>query len=91
MVYGVLKNYGIDLEDFSREIMKDGAISAKVKRLIAIASAVAVGCDYCVDHHVKLAYEEGISRDEVAEAILVASLVRFGSGVRHIVNLGDGR
>ncbi|WP_456329859.1 hypothetical protein [Archaeoglobus sp.] len=41
--------------------------------------------------HVKLAYEEGISREEVIEAILVASLVRFGSGVRHIENLGDGR
>jgi len=41
--------------------------------------------------HVKLAYEESISRDEIAEAILVASLVRFGSGVRHIANLGDGK
>ena len=75
MVYDVLKNYGIDLEEFSGKIMKDGAIPVKVKRLIAIASAVAVGCDYCVGHHVKLAYGEGISRDEIAEAILVASLV----------------
>ena len=49
-----LKNYGVDFEDFSEKIMKDGAMSAKVKRLIAIVSAVAVGCDYCVDHHVKL-------------------------------------
>ena len=48
MVYDVLKNYGIDLEEFSGKIMKDGAIPVKVKRLIAIASAVAVGCDYCV-------------------------------------------
>ena len=89
MVHDFLKNYGIDFEGFSEKIMKDGVISAKVKRLIAIASAVAVGCDYCVDHHVKLAYEEGISRDEIAEAILVASLVRFGSGVRFITS-GDG-
>ncbi len=74
MVNDVLKNYGIDFEGFSEKIMKDGAIPAKVKRLIAIASAVAVGCDYCVDRHVKLAYKEGISRDEIAEAILVASL-----------------
>lgn len=91
MVHDLLKNYGVDFEDFSGKIMKDGAISAKVKRLIAIASAVAVGCDYCVDHHVKLAYEEGISKDEIVEAVLVASLVRFGSGVRHIANLGDGK
>nr|WP_202319304.1 carboxymuconolactone decarboxylase family protein [Archaeoglobus neptunius] len=69
--------------------MKDGAIPARMKRLIAIASAVAVGCDFCVDHHVKLAYQEGISRKEIVEVILVASLVRFGSGVRYVLGESD--
>ncbi len=85
-IYEILNDY--DFKEFSDRIMKDGEISAKVKRLIAIASAVAVGCEYCVNHHIKLARDEGISKKEIIEAILVASLVRFGSGVRFIAS-GD--
>ena len=33
------------------EIMKDGAISSKDKALIALACAVAIPCDSCVEFH----------------------------------------
>ena len=83
-IHDILKGYGVDFETFSQQIMKDGAIKSKTKRLIAIASAAAINCDFCVEHHTKLAYDEGISKEEIAEAILVASLVRFGSGARYL-------
>gem|GEM_PF-1338069 len=83
-IHSILKKYGVDFETFSQQIMNDGAIGVKTKRLIAIASAVAIGCDFCVEHHVNLACDEGISKEEIAEAMLVASLVRFGSGARYV-------
>jgi len=70
---------------FSKQIMKDRAIESKIKRLIAIASALI--CDFCVEHHKKLTYDEGITKEEIAESMLVASLVRFGSGVRYLKGL----
>lgn len=33
MVYDVLKNYGIDLEDFSRKIMEDGGLYLRRSRV----------------------------------------------------------
>ncbi len=72
------------IDELREEIMKDGALSSRIKRLIAIASAVAVGCDSCFKHHLEIAEKEGIKKDEIAEAILVASLVRFGSGMRFL-------
>ncbi len=86
-VHDILKRFDVDLDALSKQIMKDGAIESKIKRLIAIASATAIGCDFCVEHHTKLAYDEGITKEEIAEAMLVASLVRFGSGVRYLKGL----
>ena len=86
-IHDILKGFDIDFDTFSKQIMKDGAIESKIKRLIAIACATAIGCDFCVEHHTKLAYDEGITEEEIAEAMLVASLVRFGSGARYLKGL----
>jgi alkylhydroperoxidase/carboxymuconolactone decarboxylase family protein YurZ len=37
------------------EIMKSGPLSAKEKALIALASVVALQCDYCVEFHKEVA------------------------------------
>jgi AhpD family alkylhydroperoxidase len=62
------------------EIMKDGALSTKDKALIALACAVAVKCEYCVNVHRERASMAGASREEILEAAAVAGLVRLGSG-----------
>ncbi len=62
------------------EIMKDGALSAKDKALIALACAVAVKCDHCVKRHQGTALKAGASKAEMLEAAAVAGLVRMGSG-----------
>lgn len=86
-IHDILKRFDIDFDTFSQKIMKNGAIESKTKRLLAIASATAIGCDFCVEHHTKLAYDEGITKEEIAEAMLVASLIRFGSGARYLKGL----
>jgi len=80
----VLNEKNIDFGAAIENIFKDDVLPSKTKRLIAIASAVATGCDFCFEHHKKLAEEEGLSNEEIEEAVLVASLVRFGSGLRYI-------
>lgn len=80
----VLNEKNIDFGAAIENIFKDDVLPSKTKRLIAIASAVATGCDFCFEHHKKLAEDEGLSNEEIEEAVLVASLVRFGSGLRYI-------
>ena len=73
----------IGFSDMKKTIMEDGAIDRRTKKLLAVASAVAVGCDTCFLTNKKFAKEAGISDEEIDEAILVAALIRMGSGLNY--------
>ncbi|MBP1909273.1 carboxymuconolactone decarboxylase family protein [Methanolobus bombayensis] len=79
----------IGFSAMKKNIMKDGAIDSRTKKLLVIASAVAVGCDKCFSVNRKLAKEAGISEEEIDEAILVASLIRMGSGLNYTWKIID--
>lgn len=55
-----------------------GALSPKMKELIALGIAIAVHCDGCISYHAKAVYEVGATRKEVAEMIAVA--IHMGGG-----------
>jgi len=57
------------------ETYKDGALSHKVKRLIALGIALRAGCTACILHQTKLAVEAGAAKDEITEAVSVAVAV----------------
>ena len=54
------------------------ALDSKTKELIALAISVAVRCDDCIAFHAKAAFEQGASRDEVAEVLGMA--IYMGAG-----------
>lgn len=56
----------------------EGALSVKVKELIALAIAITVRCDGCIAHHVKAVIKAGASREELVETIGVAQLMGGG-------------
>jgi len=59
----------------------DGALSAKVKELLALAIAVTVRCDGCIAFHVHDALKAGATREELVEALGVAILMGGGPAV----------
>ena len=64
----------------------EGVIPRRTKELIAIAVAHVTGCPYCIDIHVNAAKELDVSKEEIAEAILVATSLKAGSAMAHGVN-----
>lgn len=64
-------------------VMKDGAIPAKVKELIAVAVAMTTQCPYCIDIHAKKAKDAGCTEAEITEAVLVAAALRAGGAITH--------
>jgi AhpD family alkylhydroperoxidase len=60
------------IEQVRLEAYKDGALSPKVKRLIALGIALRAGCIGCILAQTKLAVDAGASRGEVLEATSVA-------------------
>ena len=57
---------------FRKEVYKDGALSSKTKRLIALALGLQSGCTRCTIGQTKDAVEAGATKDEVLEAVSVA-------------------
>src|SRR5215470_17541098 len=62
---------------------EDGKIPRKYRELIALAVAHTTQCVYCIEAHTKKAKKVGASKEEVAEAILLAAALRAGGAAAH--------
>src|SRR5213079_448712 len=70
--------------EFDKTVRReDGAIPRKYRELIAIAVACTTQCPYCIEVHSKAAKKAGASREEVAEASLLAAALRAGGAATH--------
>jgi len=68
---------------FSRQVFTEGALSAKIKQIIAVAVAHVTQCPYCIKGHTKAALRSGASPNELMEAIWVAAEMRAGGAYAH--------
>jgi AhpD family alkylhydroperoxidase len=66
-----------------KQAVADGALTGKVKELIALAIAVAVRCEGCIAFHTHDALKAGASWQEILEAIGVAVLMGGGPSVMY--------
>lgn len=62
-------------------VYKDGALSHKVKRLIALGIALRAGCTNCILHHTMQALKAGATKDELLETISVEMAISGTSGI----------
>jgi AhpD family alkylhydroperoxidase len=68
---------------FSQKVFAEGALSVKVKQLIAVAVAHVTQCPYCIKGHTKAALGHGATEQELMEAIWVAAEMRAGGAYAH--------
>jgi AhpD family alkylhydroperoxidase len=71
---GVFRAYA----DMHHAVIADGALTAKVKELIALAISVTRECDGCIASHARGAVRQKATVDEVAEAMGVTILMNGG-------------
>lgn len=64
--------------ELSGAAMAEGALSTKVKELMAMAIGVVHGCDGCIASHARGAAKAGANAKEAAEAIGVAIMMHGG-------------
>ena len=62
----------------SSAALTDGALSTKIKELMALAIGIVHGCDGCIASHARGAAKAGATTAEAAEAIGVAILMHGG-------------
>jgi len=52
-----------------------GALDIKTKELLGLVASAVLRCDDCVKYHLETCYKEGLSKEEVIEALSIATLV----------------
>lgn len=61
--------------NFRKMVYQDGALSLKVKRLIALACGLQSNCTRCVQGQTKDAVAAGATKAEILEAVAVATVM----------------
>lgn len=58
-----------------KKAVEQGALSSKVKEMLALAISIVVGCEGCIAYHVHDAVAAGATRQELLETIGVGILM----------------
>jgi AhpD family alkylhydroperoxidase len=72
-----------------QKVMKDGALGAKEKELIALGIGVAMHCPPCIRSHVQKCLDHGATRQQILEAASVAVVMAGGPAYTHIPQVLD--
>ena len=63
------------------EVYKDGALSCKIKRLMALGIALRAGCKNCIIAQTIWALEAGATKEEILETITVNMAMSGTTGI----------
>ncbi|MBV2195909.1 MAG: carboxymuconolactone decarboxylase family protein [Flavobacterium sp.] len=53
----------------------EGALDVKTKELLGLVASAVLRCDDCIKYHLETAYKNGVNREEMMEAMGIATLV----------------
>jgi AhpD family alkylhydroperoxidase len=68
---------------------KKSLLGAKTRELIALAVAVTLRCDGCITVHTEAAIKNGATKEEIAEALGVATAVNAGAALVYSTRVMD--
>ena len=68
---------------------KADLLGAKVRELVALAVAVTLRCDGCIAVHTEAAIKHGATKEEIAEAVGVATSVNAGAALVYSARVMD--
>ncbi|WP_417358312.1 carboxymuconolactone decarboxylase family protein [Flavobacterium sp.] len=62
----------------------EGALDVKTKELLGLVASTVLRCDDCVKYHLETCHKEGLKKEEVMEALSIATLVGGTIVVPHL-------
>lgn len=83
----VLERAGKEMKRFfnvDAGVYRDGALPARVKELLGLASSLVLRCDDCVAYHLTRCREEGVTDAELEEALAVGLVVGGSVTIPHL-------
>ena len=53
----------------------EGALDVKTKELLGLVASAVLRCDDCIKYHLETAFKNGITKEQMMEAMSIATLV----------------
>lgn len=53
----------------------EGALDVKTKELLGLVASAVLRCDDCIKYHLETCYKQGLSKEQVVEALSIATVV----------------
>jgi AhpD family alkylhydroperoxidase len=67
---GTKRFYSLDSQAY-----REGALSSKIKELLGLVASFVLRCDDCIKYHIIRCFKEGVSDQELEEALFVGLMV----------------
>ncbi len=68
---------------------KDGALPSETKELLGLVASTVLRCNDCIDYHLEQCAENGLSKDEIVDALNVALVVGGSIVIPHLRHAVD--
>ncbi|MGC9400094.1 MAG: carboxymuconolactone decarboxylase family protein [Anaerolineae bacterium] len=65
-------------------VYKDGALPRKTKELLGLVASTVLRCDDCINYHLIQCHEQGVTAEELEEALAVALIVGGSITIPHL-------
>ena len=62
----------------------EGALDVKTKELLGLVASAVLRCDDCIKYHLETSHKEGVTKEEMMEAMGIATLVGGTIVVPHL-------
>ncbi len=83
----VMKYAGLEIKRFwnlDSRVYKDGALPKKVKELLGLVASLVLRCDDCIMYHLIRSHEEGVTDEEMEEALAIGLIVGGSITIPHL-------
>jgi AhpD family alkylhydroperoxidase len=54
---------------------QEGALDVKTKELLGLVASAVLRCDDCIKYHLEKCHKEGLTRNQIVEALSIATLI----------------
>lgn len=83
----VMEYAGLNVKRFynlDSQVYRDGALLARVKELMGLVASLVLRCDDCVKYHLIRCHEEGVTSEELEEALAIGLVVGGSITIPHL-------
>jgi len=67
---GTKRFYSLDSQAY-----REGALTARTKELLGLVASFVLRCDDCIKYHIIRCHEEGVTSEELEEALFIGLIV----------------